>query len=80
MDDTDVIHFDMEKNETALEAHADLQEMLRARASSSWLVEEHLSLSNAFIVSFPLNGMHKVSGVTTLVMTSTMSLISLFQR
>ena len=25
VDDTDVIYFDMEKNETALEAHANLQ-------------------------------------------------------
>ena len=30
VDDTDVIHFDMDKNETALEAHAKLQESVES--------------------------------------------------
>ena len=30
VDDTDVIHFNMEKNETALEAHANLQESVES--------------------------------------------------
>ena len=30
VDDTDTIHFDMEKNETALEAHAKLQESIES--------------------------------------------------
>ena len=30
VDDTDVIHFNMEKNETALEAHATLQESVKS--------------------------------------------------
>ena len=33
VDDTEVIHFDMEKNETALEAHANLQESVTSRGN-----------------------------------------------
>ena len=33
VDDTDVIHFDMEKSETALEAHANLQESVESWGS-----------------------------------------------
>ena len=63
VDNTDVIHFNMKKNETPLEAHAKLQESVESLGKLLMSSGDALNQPSASTTSSPLSGMRKVSGV-----------------